>query len=438
MTGGRTPNAGGPWLWRYVILRRTVQLLVLVLFVGTVERGWEVAGAPLLSGNLSATELRGTIPLADPFAALQMLFTGRLLAQRVLVGAVIVLVFFGVVGGRVFCSWVCPINPVTDLAGWLRDRIGLRRGLAPSRGVRYWLLGLALLLSSLTGVAAFEWISPIGMAHRGLIFGMGLGWVAVLAVFLFDLVVARHGWCGHLCPLGAFYGMLGRTAQLRVRYDAASCTHCGDCLVVCPEPHVLDFKRAAREGMIVSGDCTNCGRCTPVCPEGSLSFGLRGRRRTVMKSRIVVCVALAAIVGVFGVALADKAVEDNKLGLSKESVFATPDPIVAKVKGGQPGENASLGAYFSGSPPMIPHQVEGMMPIRVNENLCLDCHMLPDQIGQQAGEGEPTPMPASHFTDRRSDPGKVVRKTSGARFTCTQCHATQADAEPLVVNTYRQ
>ena len=44
----------------------------------------------------------------------------------------------------------------------------------------------------------------------------------------------------------------------------------------------------------------------------------------------------------------------------------------------------------------------------------------------------------SHFTEARADSGKTVKKASGARFTCTQCHATQVDAEPLVVNTYRQ
>ncbi len=128
-----------------------------------------------------------------------------------------------------------------------------------------------------------SWPDKIGMAHRGILFGVGLAWVAVVAIFLFDLLAVRHGWCGHLCPLGAFYGLLGRAAQLRVAFDASTCTHCGDCIAVCPEPWVLDLEQAARTGMIASGDCTNCGRCTPICPEGSLGFDLRFRitaRRT--------------------------------------------------------------------------------------------------------------------------------------------------------------
>lgn len=268
---------GKLWVWRYIILRRVVQLLVLLLFVGTFRWGWSLAGSPVLRGNLSASELLGFVPLADPFAAVQLLLARGAVASRVLIGAGIVLLFYVVVGGRVFCSWVCPVNAVTDLAGWLRRRVGIRYTVRPPRAVRYWALGLALLLSLLLGVAAFEWVSPIGMLHRELIFGWGLGWVAVAAVFVFDLLVVKHGWCGHLCPLGAFYGLFGRAAQVRIAYDATICTQCGECAVVCPEPHVLDLKRAAETGMIASGDCTNCGRCTPVCPEGSLRFGWRMR-----------------------------------------------------------------------------------------------------------------------------------------------------------------
>jgi ferredoxin-type protein NapH len=190
-----------------------------------------------------------------------------------------VLLLYGVLGGRVWCSWVCPINMVTDLAGWLRIRLGIRDMFHLNRNIRYSVLALALLLSALTGVAAFEWVSPISMLHRELIFGMGLGWTAVLGVFLFDLLVLRHGWCGHLCPLGAFYALVGRLAPVRVRFDTPTCTHCGECARICPEPQVLNLKQAANAGMIASGECTNCGRCITVCPEDTLHFDMRHRIR---------------------------------------------------------------------------------------------------------------------------------------------------------------
>lgn len=267
--------------WRFTIARRAVQVAVLVLFVGTARWGWKLFGQPVLAGNLSASELLGVIPLADPFAALQIVLTRHWPATEVVLGAAIVLAAYALLGGRVFCAWVCPLDVVTDAANWLRTRLGIRDLFHLSYRARYWVLALALVLSGVAGVAAFEWVSPIGILHRELIFGIGVGLIAVAGVFVFDLLVLRRGWCGHLCPLGAFWSLVGRTGQVKVRFDASTCTHCGDCVKACPEPWVLNLTDAARAGMIAGGECTSCGRCVAVCPEESLAFDLRARIRPV-------------------------------------------------------------------------------------------------------------------------------------------------------------
>jgi ferredoxin-type protein NapH len=246
----------------------------MLAFWGTLQREWALFGRPLLRGDLSASELLGAVPLADPFAVLQIVLTGRIPGSTVLLGAVLVLLFYAALGGRTFCSWVCPVNPVTDLAAWLRRRFDLQAGPRIPRRMRDGALGLSLVLCPLTGLAAFEWISPIGILHRGLIFGIGAGWLVVGALFLLDLGSGR-AWCGRLFPLGAFWGRVGTVAQLRIGFEAESCTRCGDCFPVCPEPQVLDLRRAARRGFVSSGNCTNCGRCIPACPEGSLAFAWR-------------------------------------------------------------------------------------------------------------------------------------------------------------------
>ena len=103
-----------------------------------------------------------------------MLSAGAALSTTVLIGAVIIFVFYALIGGRAFCSWVCPVNMVTDAANWTRRKLGIsqvQKRVYMSRNLRYWVLGISLLLSALTGVAAFEMISPISMAHRGIVFG---------------------------------------------------------------------------------------------------------------------------------------------------------------------------------------------------------------------------------------------------------------------------
>lgn len=255
---------------RYRIVRRLVQISVLCLFAAGNAWGWKV-----LQGNLSSSLLFGAVPLADPFALLQVFATGTMMAAKAILGGGIVLLFFAAIAGRAFCGWVCPVNMVTDLADTVSTAVGEgNRHLRMSRNVRYWVLGLSLVLSAWLGMAAFEWISPIGALHRGVIFGMGMGWTSVAAVFLFDVLVVKDGFCGHLCPLGAFYSLAGGWSRVRVVHSKGQCTSCMRCIETCPEPQVLPMV-GKWDGAVTSGECTNCGRCIEVCPEDAMRFGLR-------------------------------------------------------------------------------------------------------------------------------------------------------------------
>jgi ferredoxin-type protein NapH len=196
------------------------------------------------------------------------------------VGAIIVAVFYALVGGRVYCSWVCPVNLVTDAAAWLRQRLGLRGVSRLPRATRQGLLVMTFAVSAVAGVVAWEVINPVSMFHRGLIFGVGLAWVVILAVFLLDAFVSPRSWCGNLCPVGAFYGWLGHKSLVRVRADQrAQCNDCGDCYDVCPEPQViLPALKGAAKGVgpvILDAACTNCGRCIDICSKDVFGFGMR-------------------------------------------------------------------------------------------------------------------------------------------------------------------
>lgn len=258
--------------FRFMLMRRIVQISLLVLYFGANAYGWT-----LLQGNLSASLLLESIPLADPYAVLQMVFAGAVVGATVLNGAIIILLVYGVIGGRMFCSWVCPVNMVTDTANWLRRKLGIsqvQKRVYMSRSLRFWVLGLSLALSALMGVAAFELISPISMLHRGAVFGMGLGVGAVIVIFMFDLFVHEHGWCGYICPLGGFYSLVGKFSLIRVKHDAEKCTACMKCKEVCPEKEVLHMVAKSSESVLM-GACTNCGRCTEVCDDDALNFSIR-------------------------------------------------------------------------------------------------------------------------------------------------------------------
>lgn len=252
---------------RWLIARRISQFGILGLFMLG-----PMAGIWVIEGNLASSNLLDTLDLTDPFIVLQSLAAGHVPETAALTGAVIVTGVYLLVGGRAYCGWVCPINVVTDSANFLRDKLGIRSNVKLQRSTRLWLIPVVLLVCALTTSIAWEAINPITMLQRGLVFGLGFAWITTLAVFLFDLLVTKHGWCGYLCPVGAAYGVIGKASVLRVSATARSaCTDCGDCFRVCPEPQVIATALyPENEGfspLITNSDCINCGRCMDVCDE---------------------------------------------------------------------------------------------------------------------------------------------------------------------------
>ena len=97
--------------------------------------------------------------------------------------------------------------------------------------------------------------------------------------------------------------------------------------------------------------------------------------------------------------------------------------------GKRPGSQKPIARTFSGQPPLIPHSVEGIPAITLERNTCLFCH------GAQTYKSAKAPKAGdSHFRDRD---GNTLAEVSPARHTCTACHVPQADAKPLVRNTFR-
>lgn len=268
---------------RYTAARRLTELLVLVLFAGTARWGWAVAGRPLLAGDLSQSKILGLVPLGDPLALVERLCAGVIPTAAALTGAALITLLYGLIGSRTFCGWVCPMNCVVECAAWLRGRLGLSADqIRLPRAARYAVLAGALAASFAAGTAAFESVSPQAMIWRDLVFGTGLSAAsAALAVFALELGLMREGWCGHLCPLGALWSLIGRASPkplVTVGFSDARCTRCAECLKVCPEKQIIRFKEIARTGRIPSGECLNCGRCIEVCSEDALFFQLAGRR----------------------------------------------------------------------------------------------------------------------------------------------------------------
>ena len=268
---------------KWLLLRRISQLAILALFL---LGPW--FGIWIVKGNLVSSLTLEVLPLTDPYVLMQSLFAGHLMETTAMTGALIVFAFYMLVGGRVYCSWVCPVNLVTDAANWLRNKLVIKGGTQLSRNTRYWILAMSFVLALATGTLAWELINPVSMLQRAIIFGSVSAWLVVLAIFVFDAFVSQRGWCGHLCPVGAFYSLLAKFSLLRVNASARNkCDDCMECFAICPEPQVITPALRGEEknisSMIMSVNCTNCGRCIDICSKDVFKFDHRFNKKISIK-----------------------------------------------------------------------------------------------------------------------------------------------------------
>jgi ferredoxin-type protein NapH len=237
-----------------------------------------------LEGSLTASRLLG-FHLADVYSGLLVVLSERHLPVNLAIGAATVALFWGLVAGRGFCSWVCPYHLVAEAAEKLHTVLG-RRGWVRDhplhRSVRTFFWVAFALLALVTGHTLFLVLNPIGILSRALVYGPSLALLWVATLFAFEVVYAKRAWCRYVCPIGLTYGVVGAAAPLRVTYDLESCAHEGECRKVCEVPHVLELTikgRAEDAKMDVGPDCTRCGLCIDVCPTGALRYELKGVKR---------------------------------------------------------------------------------------------------------------------------------------------------------------
>lgn len=248
---------------RWTLGRRAVQVLTVLLLASPA------IGFTFFQGNLQSASLLG-LQLSDPLAGLQVLLLTGTLSLTLLSGMLAVAGGYYLLGGRVFCGWICPVHLLTDLLDLLPGRERLPRWRLSGK---WWALLVTALLSLILGLPAFETLSPIGILSRAFSFGAGSALSVVVAIALLELLLVRRAWCRSLCPLGGLYAALGRYSPLRVVYHAERCIHCQRCRQTCFVPEVLAPSLEEGAPCVVSGECTRCFACLGVCPTDALDFG---------------------------------------------------------------------------------------------------------------------------------------------------------------------
>lgn len=194
--------------------------------------------------------------------------------------------FIGVIGvvfGRAFCGWACPIGFLQDIFGFFTGKKkikGLKLKTEIEQRLRYFkyavLVG-TVIVTYITGVLAFTQICPIGgltatiptlaLYPSKYVFGIFF-WAKMLGVVLFFIliIISYRGWCKYFCPFGALIGLFNKISIIHLKVDKNRCTECGLCKKVCPMN--IDLTKDNR-----SLECIECFKCVDVCKNDAVRVG---------------------------------------------------------------------------------------------------------------------------------------------------------------------
>lgn len=209
--------------------------------------------------------------------------------------------FMWVVGflamGKGWCSWGCFFGGIDEGFSKLLRRPLLSTKNMPPR-LRY-LPYAVLLVVVVWSFLALEpsycvWLcplklvteypsvdSPVAYIQAIIFITLGMGLLVILPI-----LTKKRTQCGLFCPLGAMQSVASTINPYRVRIDRDACNGCLKCKTACPTFSVVTVDNEEGDALadpsstapapIIDRSCTHCGECMSVCPQGAIDYALIG------------------------------------------------------------------------------------------------------------------------------------------------------------------
>jgi cytochrome c oxidase accessory protein FixG len=337
-----TKSGGRNWIYPkqprgfYTRLRTILGgILLLILFATPFVR---INGHPLMLFNIVERKfiIAGAIFGPHDFYLLGL----------AVIAAIVFVVLFTVVFGRLFCGWICPQTVLMEMVFrridyWIEGDHRQQRRLTESpwngwklrrklpRYALYALLSFVISNSLLAYIIGSDKLlvlvtDPPGEHLAGL-----TAMLAFTGVFYWVFAWFREQACILVCPYGRLQGVLLDRNSIVIAYDyvrgeprakrkrneertTGDCVDCGQCVDVCPTG--IDIRNGTQL------ECVNCTACLDACdavmdavkkPRGLIRYdsatGIASTVRTIWTPRVIgYSIVLAVLVSVLGVLLSTR------------------------------------------------------------------------------------------------------------------------------------
>lgn len=263
------------------------RLLVLVGLLGWIT--YESYMHQILGGG-KAPSIHALCPYGALESLYALLFMGSFI-NKIYSGTVVLLVLtviLAILFRRSFCGLLCPFGALQEVFARIGQKLFKKRFIIPRKvdGVARYLKYVVLVFT--VGMAWYYgslWMSPydpyVAYSHLSGISGLieenplAIISVILLLITVIGSVLYDRFFCKYLCPVGAFYAIIGKISPTKVERDDSLCIHCKLCNKSCPVNIEVE-----KEDKITDAECLNCNECVLACPvKGALQ--VKTARKTI-------------------------------------------------------------------------------------------------------------------------------------------------------------
>lgn len=165
--------------------------------------------------------------------------------------------------GRQFCSYLCPVGAVQELAHAVPGpKVPVRAKVTLT--IARWIVFIIIIIAGIgfsTGILAI-----LGL-RQFFTLTLSFGFLVFLGILVISVFIYRP-FCRVICPVAVFFQMAAAFSRWKIRRTPA-CIECGKCEKACPTGEAGKKDRKSESYL--------CRRCMEVCPkEDALLYGPPG------------------------------------------------------------------------------------------------------------------------------------------------------------------